>query len=488
MRPRLRKAPVIVTLSLLLLTVGSGGPRLSAIELSSLPYQYDIILWEITHLPEKWIHKLKNLLPWDSNSREERLAQLRSYFEMGEEARRLEIQLATPTSQHQPALVANLRTEQSIRLRLKTLSSERSRIKAGVEETLESEVSAVLEQEGLKSGLGFVFPPVDLALSNPPRVLVTSPRDRIERLSTLLLKPNMRVEDMESLEDKVLEERDLAALVTGIGGVATYPTIVRADTSLRRATDLAAHEWLHTYWFFRPLGWKFWAWTAQMNTLNETAADLAGEEIGDRVYAAVTGISLEDLEQREQSSAGEAEASEGIESPAEDAFDFDDEMRRTRRRVDELLSEKKVDAAEAYMEKRRRLFIENGFHIRKLNQAYFAFQGTYAASAASVSPIGSEIEQLRTVTDSVGDFVRTMAGFGSYEEFKEYLAEHSGSAVSAPVPSHAPVPLGNQSPRAPNAGPPTPGPWDFDSLKAPRPYAMISLRDRSVCPPGPGDE
>ena len=436
MRPRLRKAPIIVTLSLLLLTAGSGGPHLSSIELASLPYRYDVVLWEIAHLPDKWIHKFKNLFPWDSKSRDERLPQLLRYFEMGEETRRLERELAALVSQAGPERTAIPRSEEEVRLRLDALRSERARMKAGVEETLESEVSAVLAQEGLKSGPGLIFPPVDLALCNPPRVLVTSPRDRIERLSTELLKPDMRVEDMESLEDKFLEERNLAALVTGIGGVATYPTIVRADSSLRRAADLAAHEWLHAYWFFRPLGWKFWAWTPQMNTLNETAADLAGKEIGDLIYAAVTGIAMEDLEERERSSTDEAEASEG-EEPVEDSFDFDAEMRETRRVVDQLLGEGAIDDAESYMEEQRLHFVENGFRIRKLNQAFFSFQGTYAASPASVSPIGSEVDQLRAMTVSAGDFVRTMAGFGSYQEFKEYLAEHSRTGLpqgGTPVP------------------------------------------------------
>ena len=68
------------------------------------------------------------------------------------------------------------------------------------------------------------------------------------------------------------------------------------------------------------------------------------------------------------------------------------------------------------------MFLDNGFFIRKLNQAYFAFFGTYADNPASVSPIKEELKRFRATVDTVGDFVTEMSGFGSYEEFKENLA------------------------------------------------------------------
>jgi hypothetical protein len=73
------------------------------------------------------------------------------------------------------------------------------------------------------------------------------------------------------------------------------------------------------------------------------------------------------------------------------------------------------------MEKRRQLFVANGFLIRKINQAFFAFHGTYATSAASVSPIGDQVRQLRERSTSLEDFLRTVAQFGSYQELLDYL-------------------------------------------------------------------
>ena len=310
--------------------------------------------------------------------------------------------------------------------RLEGLERVRSGMKAGVEETMESEVSAVLVQEGLSSRIGLIFPPVDVALSSPPRVLVISPRDKISRMKTMLLDPGMKIEGMEELEEKIFREQNLSALVVGIGGVATYPTIVRDDSSLLHAAITASHEWLHIYWFFRPLGWNIFS-NPEMNTLNETAADLAGQELGERVYHAITGEKMEELQGVPSSSAGETREFAETGDRGEDGFQFDLEMRETRRGLDELLVQGQVEEAEAFLEQRRQIFVENGFHIRKLNQAYFAFHGTYGASPASVSPIGGEVKHLRSLTVSVGDFIRTMSAFGSYQEFQGYLSRLSAS-------------------------------------------------------------
>ena len=73
---RLRRASVLVLLSLLLLSMGRGEPVFSPIELAAAPYRFDLISWEITHLPDKWVHKLGSILPWNATSRQERLDDL----------------------------------------------------------------------------------------------------------------------------------------------------------------------------------------------------------------------------------------------------------------------------------------------------------------------------------------------------------------------------------------------------------------------------
>ena len=70
-------------------------------------------------------------------------------------------------------------------------------------------------------------------------------------------------------------------------------------------------------------------------------------------------------------------------------------MRKTRLEADRLLAEGKIDEAEKYMESQRRVLVENGYAIRKLNQAYFAFHGSYAVGAAATDPIGGKLRLLR---------------------------------------------------------------------------------------------
>ena len=422
--------------------MGNGQLRVSPIELAAAPHRYDLITWELSHLPDKWVHKLKSLLPWNSRSRGEGLTALQEFFLTGERIHDLERELvdllALPSDEegnpHSPTIADRSEHADALSRHLDTLRSGRSDMKARAEEALESEIGSILAKEGLSTRIGITFPPVDVSLVSPPRLLIVSPRDRIERIKTVLLKPGMKVEDMEELEEKFFREQDLAALVAGVGGVATFPTIVREDSSLRQAAITASHEWLHHYWFFRPFGWKFWSWTSEMNTLNETAASLAGQELGDLVYRAISGEQNQQPDPPDSLPPEEALPPKEPEEPDEEGFDFNREMRKTRLRVDELLGQGTVEEAENYMEERRKLFVDNGFHIRKLNQAYFAFHGTYAASPASVSPIGDEVDRLRSMTDSVGEFVRTMSRFGSYQEFQDYLSGISESVTMDPHP------------------------------------------------------
>ena len=67
------------------------------------------------------------------------------------------------------------------------------------------------------------------------------------------------------------------------------------------------------------------------------------------------------------------------------------------------------------------LFVEHGYAIRVLNQAYFAFHGTYAESPASSSPIGAQVRRFRQHSESAGDFVLRIREFSTYQQFLDYL-------------------------------------------------------------------
>jgi hypothetical protein len=67
------------------------------------------------------------------------------------------------------------------------------------------------------------------------------------------------------------------------------------------------------------------------------------------------------------------------------------------------------------------LFVANGYAIRKLNQAYFAFYGAYnaepgGAPASGRDPIGPAVQALRARSKSLGEFVEHVVHVKSVED------------------------------------------------------------------------
>jgi hypothetical protein len=78
------------------------------------------------------------------------------------------------------------------------------------------------------------------------------------------------------------------------------------------------------------------------------------------------------------------------------------------------------------MEAQRLIFWEHGYVIRKLNQAYFAFYGSYADSPigpAGEDPVGAAVRELRANSSSLIEFVNRMAWLASFEDLQNVLAE-----------------------------------------------------------------
>jgi len=72
--------------------------------------------------------------------------------------------------------------------------------------------------------------------------------------------------------------------------------------------------------------------------------------------------------------------------------------------------------AEEFMEEKRQFLASKDYYIRKLNQAYFAFHGTYADRPTSISPIGQELKQLRNQSTSLKDFLDTVTVMTSRQD------------------------------------------------------------------------
>jgi hypothetical protein len=289
------------------------------------------------------------------------------------------------------------------------------------ESILQSQLMSVINEAGL-GALGQVVPPSLYQFSDTPQSLVISPRDKITQVLDISLLPVLDADDMDFLENQVLDELNHAALVVPIGGVGTYPTMVMQTADILWLTEVVSHEWVHNYLTLRPLGINYYT-NSELRTINETTASLVGKELSRMILAKFYPEYLPPEEDPALKVSGSATPEPEIDP---DLFDFRREMRVTRVTVDQLLEQGKVEEAEAYMEGRRQVFWENGYLIRKLNQAYFAFYGAYnddpGGGAAGADPVGPAVQAFRDKFVNLADFLRAISWVNSFEELKQNLA------------------------------------------------------------------
>ena len=284
------------------------------------------------------------------------------------------------------------------------------------EAILQEQVESVLREEGFAWG-GQVLPPVRFRFAQLPDVLIISRRDKIERIDQRTLKLGLTVDQFDTMEHEVDRRFDVSSIVEPIGGLGSYPTMLGESGALEWVTRVVAHEWTHNYLLSSYIGMNY-STDPTARIINETTASIVEDEIGPRVlkryYPDLAGL-------------GGAENNlcclTASLAPAGDDFNFNKEMRETRVTADDLLAQGKIEQAEAYMEVRRKLFVEHGIAIRKLNQAYFAFHGAYnsepgGAPTAGRDPIGPAVQDLRARSTSIGDFVRAIAQVKSLDDVK----------------------------------------------------------------------
>jgi len=383
----------------------SGGPS-DPISRAAAPFDYDLVGWEWRHLANRWLYKIGHLFD-DGPSLEEENNLPRRYFALADDIAALERDR-----------VAGRLTDEAI---LNEKRHEQQRLENKVETILERRLTRVLEDEGLTTSLPlfssvrFIFPPVDFEFDRPPTVLAVSPREEIRLDQSILLRAGLSERDVSSLEEKTAAT-GVSSLVVGIGAVAFYPSAIPPDTTYEEAADSIAHEWLHHYFFFHPLGRNYFR-SNETRTLNETAANIGGRELG-RL-----------LRERFPLNDADSTASAPSPTPPTPNIDFRKEMHDLRTQVDALLGEGKVDEAETLMEERRQFLAENGYYIRKINQAYFAFNGLYADTPASGSPIGPKMTELRLLSPSLGEFLQAVSGITSESELDGLLARIQGQPI-----------------------------------------------------------
>jgi len=415
-----RLAAVGLALIMAFFLLGSSAPgarqqRNAALRMAVSGYTFDLLGWEVGALGEKAGAIFSR--PANGIAPDMAADEVRAYMERAHRMGALEWEIDGILSQNQGEI-----TEESGRLQreIDGLRAEQEANRLKVETIIQQQTSAELTAAGLGIA-GNVFPPVQFAFTEPPKKMVVSPRDRIETVYAQMLAAEIDAEAATEAEATIFADENLSAYITRIGGLGAYPTMVVDRSSLPWMLNTVAHEWVHNYLTFFPLGIRYGV-NPDITTLNETVADIVGNEIGARV---VQGHYPEFIpeEETKSESGSKSVTDSAMAAEAPPVFDFNTEMRATRLEVDRLLAAGEVEEAEAYMEARRQEFVENGYALRALNQAYFAFHGSYGTSAASTDPIGPKLQQLRERSPDIPSFLKTVRSFTSAEDLDAALLD-----------------------------------------------------------------
>jgi hypothetical protein len=418
-----------VSLGLLLLAQSITPPadRYEQVRAYTRMREFDYVLWTLEALGLKFSYASLSAPAYINQDRQRELVY--EYLALVKEINQLTREVETiyiDPNVKDPAQAAS-----GLEARLAALKDNERQLQPLAEAVLQNQVSAIIAEQGLGIG-GQPIPPVLYHVTRLPHALIVSPRNKIEQEFNISLLPEITVEEMAALESDVENQLDVSALVVGIGGVGTYPTMVMSTTNLPYLLEVIAHEWVHNYLTLRPLGVNYMT-TPQLRTINETTANIAGKELGravlDRYYPDIAAT-LPPLDPPAPPVMEEPEPQQPDTTPVPEdpaVFNFNREMRTTRLQVDELLAAGKIEEAEQYMEQRRVLFWEQGYRIRRLNQAYFAFHGAYSdapgGGAGGRDPAGPAVQMLRYQSKSLVDFLYRISWISSFDQLQTLIQE-----------------------------------------------------------------
>ena len=247
-----------------------------------------------------------------------------------------------------------------------------------------------------------IFPTPEFTVGNSPKLLVTSPRSKIERKGELLLTPSLSINEIEALESAT-ENKDLSSIIIDIGGIAAYPSIISDGKNLRELFLTVSHEWLHQYLIFHPLGRSYFS-SPEMKEINETLANIFSNKLLDDLCKKNFELKNEVCEQYKKSNKTE--------------FNYREFMKSLRTEVDSLLADRKINDAEKLMQESTSILNSNGIKIRKINQAWFAFNGTYGDSPSSISNFNDELNDLIDSYDNLNDAINDIKNISSLDDYK----------------------------------------------------------------------
>lgn len=403
---------LVIFVSIALLVVGSSVESvnpLDGLRKYTRGVEFDFVEWEIGALFNKAVSaslKLERFL-----DEEQQVAVVQAWLAGTEEVIDLEQDLLAAqndSSANRDQLVAAAKAE------LDEKKVDQNLLAKLAESVLQNQTEHTLVNAGFGIG-GQVLPPVLYQVSDLPLNLIISPRTEIKNELSISLDAGLDAVEKDAIETGIYQDYDLSALVEPVGGIGAYPTMVMRTTNLNWLAETIAHEWIHNYLTFFPLGIRYYV-NDQMRTINETTASLAGKEIGlDLIIAFYPERTPRYYLRMPSYTTVLAEGAQSL-----DPFDYRAEMHETRVKVDALLASGEVDQAESYMEARRGYFWENGYRLRKINQAYFAFYGSYndtpGGGASGADPVGPAVRELRAHYSSLSQFLQVIRSVRSFDQ------------------------------------------------------------------------
>ena len=331
-------------------------------------HRFSLVSYELTHLPNRW---LTNIALWLDPPELDEAATFERWFGEGDESERKAAEL-----------LLERRIAQSVS---------------------ELELDTALPLFGR---VRLVWPPVDVDLTERLHVLVAARRDEVRLVRTVLLTADVQRDDYEQIESIVEADERWSAWVGRVGGVALYPASVVSSRNFLGTLQVMAHEWTHHYLSFYPLGLAYGR-GSDMRTINETVADIVGDELGSVAAESSAFVPSENVEAADRWSEIRA-ATDPI-------------LRQLRIDVDALLAEGQVEEAERLMESVRLQLIDMGRPFRRINQAFLAFRGSYGASPSSPSPWGRRLIEYRADQEDLATFLEALREVGSPDKANNLL-------------------------------------------------------------------
>ena len=331
-------------------------------------HRFSLVSYELTHLPNRW---LTNIALWLDPPELDEAATFERWFGEGDESERKAAEL-----------LLERRIAQSVS---------------------ELELDTALPLFGR---VRLVWPPVDVDLTERLHVLVAARRDEVRLVRTVLLTADVQPDEYEQIESIVEADERWSAWVGRVGGVALYPASVVSSRNFLGTLQVMAHEWTHHYLSFYPLGLAYGR-GSDMRTINETVADIVGDELGSVAAESSTFVPSENVEAADRWSEIRA-ATDPI-------------LRQLRIDVDALLARGEVEEAERLMESVRLQLIDMGRPFRRINQAFLAFRGSYGASPSSPSPWGRRLIEYRADQEDLATFLEALREVGSPDKANNLL-------------------------------------------------------------------